>query len=154
DVAHVGFEIPLRLGEAFFVEQVIVPLANRVEVLRIDSTVDQGQALFDTVAGGQVGHAEARDADRLVGMVGSNVPSDGAAPIVADPYRTLATERGQELEHVLDDQLLRKVLMARVGAGAAVAAHVGCDAAETERSEYRQLMAPRERELGPAVAED
>ena len=53
-----------------------------------------------------------------------------------------------------DDLLLREVLVARVGARAAVAAHVGRDAAEAQRGEDRQLVPPGERQLGPAMDED
>src|SRR6185369_2405310 len=60
----------------------------------------------------------------------------------------------QQLQHVLDDQLLAEVLVSAVGARAAVAAHVGRHATEAQRRHGRQLVPPRQRELGPAVAED
>src|SRR5258708_18905267 len=44
-----------------------------------------------------------------------------AAPVVADPHCFVAAERGQQLEHVFDDRFLGKILVAHVGAGAAIA---------------------------------
>jgi hypothetical protein len=63
---------------------------------------------------------------------------------MADPHRLLATHRGKQFEHVGNDLLLREILVARVGARPAVAAHVGRDAAEAERGQRRKLMPPRE----------
>src|ERR1700730_297970 len=87
-------------------------------------------------------------------MMGCDVPHHRTAPVVADPDRLVPPERRQQFQHVLDDQLLGKILMALIGTGATIAAHVGRDAAEAQRGHCRQLMPPGERQLGPAVAED
>jgi hypothetical protein len=91
-------------------------------------------------------------------MMRGHVPHYRAAPVVADPHGAIlsmgAAERAQQFQHVLDDQLLGKILVARVGAGAAIAAHVGRDAAEAKGCHRRQLVPPGQRELGPAMAED
>ena len=154
EVADVRLEVGLRLVEALLVEQVIIPLTDGVEIFGVDRAVDQRQPLVDRRAAGEIGHAEARHANCPVGMVGGDVPDHGAAPVMADPYGLVAAERREQLHHVGHDLFLGEVLVARVGAGSAIAAHVGRDTAEAERREGRQLVPPGAGQFRPAMDED
>ena len=62
--------------------------------------------------------------------------------IVPDPDGPVTSEAVEELEHVGDDVLERVILVPRVDAGPAVAAHVGRDRPKTEMGETRQLVTP------------
>ena len=101
DVADVGLEALAGLVEALLVEELVVPLAGRILGLGIDRAVDQRHHGVQREARREIGHAEARHADRLVGMMRGHVPDHRAAPVVADPHRLVAAERGQQLEHVV-----------------------------------------------------
>jgi hypothetical protein len=153
-IADIDLEVCASLVEILLIEEVIVPLAGGIEVGGINRAVDQRQPVLDGEACGDVGHAEARHAHRLLRMMRSDVPHHGAAPVVADPGGAIAAERRQQLEHVLDDRLLGEILVTAISARAAVAPHVRRDTAKAEGSESRKLVSPRQRELRPAMAED
>jgi hypothetical protein len=87
-------------------------------------------------------------------MMGGKAPHGGAAPIVAHPHGLVAAERVEKLQHVGNDLALRVVGMLAIDAGAAIAAHVRRDSPEAEAAHDRQLVAPAERQLRPAVHED
>jgi hypothetical protein len=152
--AHVGFHGARGDVETLFVVKLVVPLPHRVLGLRVHTAVDVRHELLRAEALGEVRHAQVRHRHAGLGMVARQAPHHRAAPVVADPHRTLTAEAVQQLEHVGHGMLERVVLVARVDAGAAVAAHVGRDGAKAQRPETRQLVAPARRQLRPAVHED
>ena len=112
-VAHVGLEGRARLVEALLVEELIVPLPNRVLGLRVDRAIDQGDQGLRGEPFGEVRHAEVGHAEAALRMMAGEAPHDGAAPVVADPDRPVAAEGVEQLEHVLHALLERVVRVAR-----------------------------------------
>ena len=141
DPADVLLEVLVRLLEILGIEILVVPLAHRKLGLGIDLAIDQRQPFLQREAP-DVGHAKARHTHHLFGMMRGHVPDDRAAPVVPDPDGPVTSQAVEELEHVGDDVLERVILVPRVDAGPAVAAHVGRDRPKTEVGETRQLVTP------------
>jgi hypothetical protein len=151
---NVGLEAGAGGGEILLVEQLIIPLAGRELGLRIDRAVDQRDDVARREAARNVGHAEVGDPVAAVRVVAGEAPDHRAAPVVTDEHRLLAAEAVQQLDHVGRALGERIGLVAVVDAGASVAAHVRRDGAEAHAAERRQLMAPADRQLRPAMDKD
>ena len=152
--AHVGLHRACGGVEALFVVELVVPLPHRVLGLGVHAAVDVGHEFLRAETLGEVRHAQIRHRHAGLRVVARQAPHHRAAPVVADPHGLVAAQALQQLEHVGHRMLERIVLMPRVDARPAVATHVGRDGAKAQRTEARQLMAPAQRQLGPAVHED
>mgnify|MGYP007004570167 CR=1 FL=1 len=152
EAGQVALELGRRLVEGLEVVHLVVPLAVRVLVggvlLAVDEVERRGPARRE------VRHVERGHGLDHLRMVGGDVPHDGSAPVVADPHRGVAAERGEQLQHVGDRLLAPVGVLLGVHRRLAVAAHVGRDAPEAEGAECPQLVPPGVAELGPAVHED
>ena len=88
------------------------------------------------------------------GWIQRHPPDHEGAPVVPDEDRALLVERVEQADHVGAQRRHVVGLDLRGRRRAAVAAHVGHDHAVAGLGERRDLMAPGERQLGEAVAED
>jgi hypothetical protein len=79
------------------------------------------------------------------------LPADQAAPVVADQVHLVDLQGVQQAEHVGPDLVQRVVEDVRRGVGAAVAAQVGRDDAETGAGQHRHLLAPDDVGVGKTV---
>jgi hypothetical protein len=152
--AHVGLELAHGGVEVLLVVQHVVPLPDRVLRFRVDVARDVGAHVLWAEAVGEVRHAQVGDRDAAVGVMAGEAPYHRRAPVVADPHRLVVAQRREQLEHVGHRVLERVVFVPRVDARTAVAAHVGRHRMKAQAREARQLMAPAQRQLGPAVHED
>ena len=136
--------LQLGLGHAGLLEVLQVEVGD-AELLQRRQEVD--------IARRRVGHAHAAHRGEEIGPPQRSMPGDRRAPVVTDDHGLGLAERLDQLDHVAD-QVEQRVGVDRLGRlGAAVAAHVGRDAAEAGGADRLELMPPRVPALRPAMAE-
>lgn len=132
----------------------VIPLPDRVGVDRVALAVHRRDHVWERQAAGEVRNAQRDHAAAPPGLVRRQRPHRRAAPIVADPQRRPGPERVVQLAKV-GGRLAHGIVG---GSGrdrrAAIAAHVGRDAAPARRGEVRELMPPDQPQPRPAVNED
>ena len=151
---HIGLKPGTGGGEIFAVEQHVIPLGGGMRSLGIDRAVRQRNDRLWRKPVWNVGHTQRRHRMTAVGMLLGHRPDHRRAPVVADPDRLLGPQAVQQLDHIGDDFLLAVVRVPAIDAGSPITAHIRRDGPKPQAAEHRQLMAPRNRKLGPAVDED
>src|SRR5262249_246558 len=111
ELFDVGVHRRDRLSEALFVVTHVVPLSVWELIGGVELAIDERQRVLESSIDRVVGHTQARDRFRALGMVTRDVPYDGAPPVMSDPNRPFSTHRINELDHVTDDVFLRIVLV-------------------------------------------
>jgi hypothetical protein len=129
-------------------------LAGGIRGFGIDLAVDERDQLGSGETLDNVRDAEIGDGLAALRMMAGEAPDHRAAPVVADPDSTLATEMSEQLEHVINAVFERIIGVGRVVRGTTVATHIWGNAAEPERGEAAELVSPAMRQLRPAMDED
>jgi hypothetical protein len=92
------------------------------------------------------------DSDDPLRMAHRHLPDDEAAPIVADENRSLDPQMVEQRNEIAGEMIEVVIVDRRWPRGVAIAALIRCDHADAGLAQCPDLMSPRERQLGPAVA--
>ena len=98
-------------------------------------------------------HAEAAHGREDIGSKQRRVPCHGRAPVMADDDGLALSQRGDEGHHVADKVENRIGIDVVRCRGTSESPHIGGDGVKARGGEGRQLMTPRMRQFGPAMAE-
>jgi len=150
----VRVEVGDRRLEVRRVVPVVVPLAIRMLVGRVDRSVNQRDERGQGVCIGEIRQRGQHDAAAALGLVRGQCTGHHAAPVVADPDRRLAAEVVMKLCHVCDDFFDGVSVVGRRRGRTAVAAQIRSDAAPTLGGERVHLGAPHQTDARPAVEKD
>jgi len=86
-VVRIGIECGGCPAETLGVEELIVPLAGRVLIDRVQAPINQGNDIHRGEPLGQVRHAQVRSSFDPRRMVLRETPDHGRAPVMAHPKR-------------------------------------------------------------------
>lgn len=140
--------------EMLFVEALVLPVAERIFVLRVQIAVDQPDEHIKSPLERGIGYAQVGDREATVRMVAGDVPDDHRSPIVPYPDRLFLTEGVEQLDHVGDEFALGVGVVRAVERGPSMPPQVRCDRPKAERTEDWKLMPPAQCKFWPAMDED